>query len=103
MSCLIWDKWSHIRRIRIEREARAMKMSSNVPDELLQPLGDATHEVGPFVLNLCAVRSPLAIPPLRAQSLVKYCFFVSRGFEGDRERFWLHMGYFDSRDEAHKW
>ena len=80
-----------------------MKITGDVPHELLVPHDDATDDVGPFVLNLCTVRGPLAIPQLRAYSLMKYTFFISRGLEGDRERFWLHMGYFDSRDEAEKW
>jgi hypothetical protein len=78
-------------------------MSANMPHTVPAPHDDDADDVGPFVLNLCAVRSPLAIPQPRARNLVKYAFFVSRGREVDRERFWLHMGYFESRDEAQKW
>jgi hypothetical protein len=61
------------------------------------------EEPGPFVLNLCSVPGPIAIPQPRSRNLVKYAFFVSRGTEDGRDSFWLHMGYFDSRNEALKW
>jgi hypothetical protein len=61
------------------------------------------EEPGPFVLNLCSIPAPISIPQPRSRNLVKYAFFVSRGTEGGRECFWLHMGYFASRDEALKW
>lgn len=81
-----------------------MRMSTDVPHELLVPhVEDTLDDLGPFVLNLCAVRSPLAIQQPRARELMQYAFFVSRGHEGSRERFWLHMGYFQSRGEARKW
>jgi hypothetical protein len=60
-------------------------------------------DAGPFVLNLCSVRSAIPIAQPRARGLMKYAFFVSRGVEGGRKRFWLHMGYFQSRTEAEKW
>jgi hypothetical protein len=66
-------------------------------------MNDRAEESGPFVLNLCTIPNALSVPQPRAPNLVKYAFFVSRGVEGDRECFWLHMGYFASRDEAHKW
>ena len=60
-------------------------------------------EAGPFVLNLCSVPGPIAIPQPRASGVSRYAFFVSRGVEGNREQCWLHMGYFASRAEAQKW
>jgi hypothetical protein len=81
-----------------------MRISIDVPHDVLAAHAeDALDDVGPFVLNLCKVRSPLAVPQPRARELMKYAFFVSRGLEGSRERFWLHMGYFESRREAQKW
>jgi hypothetical protein len=77
-----------------------MRFSKNVPHDVLDASGDDSEELGPFVLNLCAVNGPLAVPQPRARDLVEYAFFVSRGVEGGRERFWLHMGYFESRAEA---
>ena len=60
-------------------------------------------DVGPFVLNLCPVTEPLAIPQPRASGLNKFTFFCSRGWEGNVEQYWLHMGYFATRTEAEKW
>src|SRR5262245_26230491 len=82
---------------------RRMKMSTNVPHDVFDPHAGDTVEGGPFVLNLCTVHSPLAVPQPRTRHRAKHAFFVSRGLEGDHERFWLHMGYFDTRDEAEEW
>jgi hypothetical protein len=60
-------------------------------------------DVGPFVLNLCPVTDPLAIPQPRASELNRFKFFCSRGWEGNVEQYWLHMGYFAKRAEAEKW
>jgi hypothetical protein len=60
-------------------------------------------DVGPFVLNLCPVAEPLAIPQPRASGLNRFMFFCSRGWEGNVEQCWLHMGYFATRAEAEKW
>jgi len=59
--------------------------------------------VGPFVLNLCPVAEPLAIPQPRSSELNRFQFFCSRGLEGNVEQCWLHMGYFSTRVEAEKW
>jgi len=79
-----------------------MRMNSSVLHDIDAPQPGA-GEGGPFVLNLCSVPGPIAIPQPRGREFIKYAFFVSRGSEGDNERFWLHMGYFQSRDEAQKW
>jgi len=68
-----------------------------------KPVALDEEEPGPFVLNLCSIPAPISIPQPRSTNLVKYAFFVSRGTEDGRDCFWLHMGYFSSRDEAHKW
>jgi len=65
--------------------------------------GDAEGEVGPFVLNLCSVPGPIAIPQPRSPDLTRFKFFCSRGWEGQREECWLHMGYFPTRADAEKW
>jgi hypothetical protein len=64
---------------------------------------DLEGEAGPFVLNLCPVPGPIALPQPRSAELTRYAFFCSRGLEGDREQCWLHMGYFATRVEARKW
>jgi hypothetical protein len=61
------------------------------------------NEVGPFVLNLCPVAEPIAVPQPRSSDLTKFTFFCSRGWEGNVEQCWLHMGYFATRPEAEKW
>jgi hypothetical protein len=60
-------------------------------------------EVGPFVLNLCPLQEFISVPQPRSAHLMRYAFFVSRGLEGAREQYWLHMGYFSTRAEAQKW
>jgi hypothetical protein len=60
-------------------------------------------EIGPFVLNLCPLQAFISIPQPRSAHLTRYAFFVSRGLEGSREQYWLHMGYFPTRAEAQKW
>jgi hypothetical protein len=55
-----------------------------------------------FVINLCASTSPMALAHPSAPELKRYTFFVSRQREDGRERFRLHMGYFDSQEAAEK-
>jgi hypothetical protein len=64
---------------------------------------DGDEDVGPFVLNLCPVTEPIAIPQPRSPEMTKFTFFCSRGWEGNVEQWWLHMGYFATRAEAEKW
>jgi hypothetical protein len=70
---------------------------------MLEARDDERGKGGPFVLNLCTVPGGLSIPQPRSPDLVKYAFFVSRAAAGDDDSFWLHMGYFASREEADKW
>jgi hypothetical protein len=62
-----------------------------------------TNDVGPFVLDLCAVPAPIAIPPPRSEALNRFSFFCSRRPENGRDSYWLRMGYFATRAEAQKW
>src|SRR5580693_5297182 len=55
-----------------------------------------------FVINLCSSTSPVALSPPDHAGLKRYSFFVSRRREESRERFRLHMGYFDTQEEAEK-
>jgi hypothetical protein len=64
---------------------------------------DVDEDVGPFVLNLCPVTEPIAIPQPRSPEMTKFSFFCSRGWEGNVEQWWLHMGYFATRADAEKW
>ena len=55
-----------------------------------------------FVINLCSSTSPVALSPPDHAGLKRFAFFVSRRREESRERFRLHMGYFDTQEEAEK-
>jgi hypothetical protein len=53
-----------------------------------------------FVINLCSSTTPMALTQPQLAQLKRYSFFVSRRLEDGRERFRLHMGYFDSLLQA---
>lgn len=58
---------------------------------------------GWFVVNLCALAAPLAVPQPRAPELREFRFFVSRQMVRGHECFALHMGFFRTHAEAAKW
>jgi hypothetical protein len=62
--------------------------------------GAPSAATGPYVINLCASTTPMALSRPTAPELARFTFFVSRRREEGRERFRLHMGYFATRDEA---
>lgn len=64
-----------------------------------EPVSDA----GPFVVNLCSSSTPMALPQADLPELKQFKFFVSRRFEEGRERFRLHMGFFQTLAEAEGW
>jgi hypothetical protein len=55
------------------------------------------------VINLCSSTTPMALPHPDSPELKRFSFFVSRRLEDGRERFRLHMGYFDSMVDAEEW
>jgi hypothetical protein len=55
-----------------------------------------------FVINLCAATSPVALARPEHAGLKRFIFFMSRRREEGRERFRLHMGYFDTQEEAER-
>ncbi len=55
-----------------------------------------------FVINLCSSTTPVALRPPDHAGLKRFTFFVSRRREEGRERFRLHMGYFETQEEAEK-
>jgi hypothetical protein len=67
-----------------------------------EPAGTAATARNLFVINLCASTTPVALTPPDHAGLKRFTFFVSRRREEGRERFRLHMGYFDSQEEAEK-
>lgn len=56
-----------------------------------------------FVIALCAVERAIAIPQPRSAPLNRYRFFLTRRNAEGREFFVLHMGYFETAEEAEKW
>ncbi len=79
------------------------------PTANLASAEDADHpaapaaEAGPFVLNLCSSTTPMALAQTDLPELKRFTFFVSRRFEEGRERFRLHMGFFETQAEAEEW
>ena len=55
-----------------------------------------------FVVNLCSSTTPVALVQPTHAGLKRFTFFVSRRLEEGRERFRLHMGYFESQEEAER-
>lgn len=68
-----------------------------VVSTLTRPTGAAT---GGFVINLTSSTTPMALSQPKDPTLAQYTFFVSRRREDGRERFRLHMGYFESMQAA---
>jgi len=62
------------------------------------PAPDVEQET--FVINLCSSTTPMALSQPQLAELKSYTFFVSRRLEDGRERFRLHMGYFDTQLQA---
>jgi hypothetical protein len=56
-----------------------------------------------FVINLCSSTTPMALVHPHAPELKRFRFFVSRRLEDGRERFRLHMGHFETLEEAEDW
>jgi hypothetical protein len=55
---------------------------------------------GGFVINLTSSTTPMALSQPKDPTLAQYTFFVSRRREDGRERFRLHMGYFETLQAA---
>jgi hypothetical protein len=73
-------------------------MSANMAEHVRTTEGASGAQL--FVINLCASTSPMALTHPSTPDLKKHTFFVTRQREDGRERFRLHMGYFQSQDEA---
>src|SRR5687768_9403842 len=56
-----------------------------------------------FVITLCALAAPLAVPQPRSGELKNFKFFIHREAVNGRESFKLAMGFFTSREEAERW
>jgi len=60
----------------------------------------AATATGGYVINLTSSTTPMALSQPKDPTLAQYTFFVSRRREDGRERFRLHMGYFESMQAA---
>src|SRR3954467_9716282 len=69
-----------------------------VVNTLTRPSASAT--TGGYVINLTSSTTPMALSQPKDPTLAQYTFFVSRRLEDGRERFRLHMGYFETMQAA---
>ena len=69
-----------------------------VVNTLTRPSGATA--TGGYVINLTSSTTPMALSQPKDPTLAQYTFFVSRRLEDGRERFRLHMGYFESMQAA---
>jgi hypothetical protein len=59
---------------------------------------------GPFMLTLCRLAAPVCLRPPQSPQLKSFTFFTSRARQPDgSERLYLHMGYFESLNDAERW
>jgi hypothetical protein len=59
---------------------------------------------GPFMLTLCRLAAPVSLRPPQSPQLKPFTFFTSCVRQPDgSERLYLHMGYFESLNDAEKW
>jgi hypothetical protein len=80
-----------------ERSKAMSAKADYVVNTLTRPTGAAT---GGFVINLTSSTTPMALSQPKDPTLAQYTFFVSRRREDGRERFRLHMGYFETMQAA---
>ena len=79
-----------------------MTVSMSKTDSAIQVPSAAAPGMDPdsFVINLCSSTTPMALTQPQLAELKNFKFFVSRRLEDGRERFRLHMGYFESLLQA---
>jgi hypothetical protein len=59
---------------------------------------------GRFMLTLCELAGPVSLRPPQSPQLKPFTFFTSRAPQPDgSERLYLHMGYFESLNDAERW
>jgi hypothetical protein len=75
-----------------------MSAKPDYVSKLTRPTGAAA--TGGFVINLTSSTTPMALSQPKDPTLAQYTFFVSRRLEDGRERFRLHMGYFETLQAA---
>jgi hypothetical protein len=68
------------------------------------PVRRAQAGTGNFMLTLCPLAAPVSIRPPQSPRLKPFTFFTSRARQPDgSERFYLHMGYFETLADAERW
>lgn len=68
------------------------------------PVRRAQAGTGHFMLTLCPLAAPVSIRPPQSPRLKPFTFFMSRAPQPDgSERFYLHMGYFETLADAERW
>jgi hypothetical protein len=75
-------------------------LGNTAPQEADQA-GTSAHQQ--FVINLCTLAAPIAVPQPRASRLTRYTFFLSHFWADGHRQYRLHMGHFHSTAEAEKW
>src|SRR3954462_9143706 len=88
-------------RFSVDISGNVLNMSAKpdyVVSKLTRPTGAAA--TGGFVINLTSSTTPMALSQPKDPTLAQSTFFVSRRREDGRERFRLHMGYFESMQAA---
>jgi hypothetical protein len=90
------DAWPSVFRGKIQVMSAKPDFVVNTP--LTRPAPGAA--TGGFVINLTSSTTPMALSQPKDPTLAQYTFFVSRRLEDGRERFRLHMGYFESQQAA---
>jgi hypothetical protein len=83
----------------VQQVTQFNRQSSAVSSGAAAPASSARNL---FVINLCAATSPAALTQPDHAGLKRFIFFMSRRREEGRERFRLHMGYFDTQEEAER-
>jgi hypothetical protein len=81
------------------QQATTAKPTDSVSSDTAAPHRPSRNR---FVINLCGSTTPVALTPPDHAGLKRFTFFVSRRREEGRERFRLHMGYFDSQEDAER-
>src|SRR6185437_5089217 len=81
------------------QQANTAEAPSGSPSPAAAPLVAGGNT---FVVNLMSSTTPVALKRPDHAGLKRFTFFVSRRLEEGRERFRLHMGYFDTQEEAEK-
>ena len=88
-------------RFGLDLSGNVLNMSAKpdyVVSKLTRPASGAA--TGGFVVNLTSSTTPMALSQPKDPTLAQYTFFVSRRREDGRERFRLHMGYFETMQAA---